>query len=358
MLNYDKIFSEFGNLPAEEKLAVLRSETRTLLTSARGFAKIILTLVEERKPQDLPDDIEKWCSIVVEQLDQLQDVIEGLTDQQHRDGSQQELQEQIAQEDQERNNYWWLRLQYELPELQQYRSFIEAVDQTAQQLGIELTELPGQIRKEIDLSKPDAPVKFSNSTRRVSISYQVKGAVKRESIWYLIKLEWLIDERNQDWQEYASLTKSLEKGIVVLHRWMFEEWKLDKIQEEYPWMRAQIVHSPPKPRWLPEGWVSKGSGISPVDQAESHFDRADGGIGQLRIWASQGPLDSFMGLHQEVENLEIQGQPAIYSASRYHEDGVPESSKLKWAKFGITYTIDHYGFRLSREDIVRIAESL
>jgi hypothetical protein len=167
----------------------------------------------------------------------------------------------------------------------------------------------------------------------------------------------LADKRNQDWREYASLSPSLDKAVMVLRRWIFEKWELEKIQAEYPWMRTQIVHTP-KPRWLPEGWVFDGGGVSPVDKAESRYRRADGGIGQLRILALQGPLDSVIEPDQKVEHLEIKGQPATYAASRYQEDGIPESSKLKWALFGITYKIDHYGFRLSREDIIRIAESL
>ncbi len=84
MPSYDQFREMFANASSEEKLAIIRSESKQLLVMAQGYSQIIQKILSERKPVELPDDFENWCKKVADSVKEAQDLIEALTDREHR----------------------------------------------------------------------------------------------------------------------------------------------------------------------------------------------------------------------------------------------------------------------------------
>jgi len=339
--NYDDIFSSSENLSPDEKLANLRNEAKQIFFTLLPRAEMILDLVKERKAQEMPDDFEDRCAEVLQQIKMLQDLVEGLTDRQHRDVSRQQHEREMKLADRASHEQWWRRLQSKLPELQPYENIVQAIAQTAQRLVVPWDD---NIREKNHKNADYTFVTLMGAERKVRVGIQVT-TYKETGFFYFVKLEWLADQRNLDWREYTSLTHSLEDAIVVTSRWMFEQWTLAQIQKNYVWTQVRVVTESPSPRWMPEGWVDKGARIQPVQSAESHYGRKDGGVGWIQIFAVQSPWSS--AALEDGQHIEINGQPAIYT------DG-----HLSWIANSITYRIDYVGFPIEKNDLIRMAESL
>lgn len=225
MTKYDEFRKKFGNASPEEKLAIIRSESRRLLNSARGDSLLMNQLIEERKPPELPDDFGKWCQKVEESVKDLEDLIDALTDRKHRSI----MREEQAERDNKFNETLWKHAQQGLPELQKYSSLRDALEKFAERLGILLLPPETKIKEHGNI------VSFFGTERRALIGPQ---ASQRDLhyLGYAITLKWLFDGRNLEWHEHEGLTQSLEEAVTVLHMWLVKNVGLDLIRQEYPWM--------------------------------------------------------------------------------------------------------------------------
>ena len=230
MNNYDKFRDLTINASAEEKLMIIRSESVRIVGFVSGYAALMLHILEERTAPELPDDFRVWCKKVVEGAQEMRDLIDALTDPRHRALLQQEYANQKRQFDEQN----WKDLQARVPELGQYESFVQAIEQTAQSLGFSLTENPTE---KININTPFYPNGFLDlrgRERRASIGAQFSQQDERIHIGYTVTLKWCSDERNITWQEHRGLTQSLTEAVTMLSRWLVEYWDMEKIEEEYP----------------------------------------------------------------------------------------------------------------------------
>jgi len=161
MANYDEYRALATNASTEEKVAILRSESKRVLATLHGFAFLVHKLVEERGAPQMPSDFIEWCEKLVGGTEELTDLIDGLFDQKHRDILRKEREEI----ERNRAEGFWKDEQAEFPELQNYSSFMEAVKQTAAKLGL---SIPENIEI-INVFYPSVLSVFSTSDRRVNI---------------------------------------------------------------------------------------------------------------------------------------------------------------------------------------------
>jgi len=228
MANYDEYRALAANASTEQKVAILRSESKRVLTTLHGFAILVHKLVEERGVPQMPPDFIEWCKRLVNDTEELTDLIEGLFDQKHRDILRKE------REDIERNRAeeFWKEEQAEFPELQNYSSFIEAVKQTAAQLNV---SIPGNVEI-INVFYPSVMSVFSTTERRVNIQAVLPKHNVRPFGYAVILSELAADELNTKGPKHEGSTKSLHEVVLVLYHWLVDKWDLEKIRTNHEWM--------------------------------------------------------------------------------------------------------------------------
>lgn len=234
MNNYDKFRNLTTNSSAEEKLMTIRSESIRIVGSVSGYAALMLHILEERTAPELPDDFKVWCKKVVDGTQEMRDLIDALTDPRHRTLLQQEYENQKRQFNEEE----WKVMQAKVPELQQYKSFVQAVEQTAHKLGLALTET--QVEK-IAINAPFYPggfVELRGRDRHAHIGAQFSYGIH---IGYAITLQWCSDKRNMTWQEHKGYIASLTEAVTTLNRWLVEDWDLERIKLECPYLNSGTV---------------------------------------------------------------------------------------------------------------------
>lgn len=234
MPSYDQFREMFANASSEEKLAIIRSESKQLLVMAQGYSQIIQKILSERKPVELPDDFENWCKKVADSVKEAQDLIEALTDREHRSI----YREEKEKSDRELGEMIWRDNQQGLPELRSYASLEDAVDKTANRLGL-ATLLPET--RNADLQFHPAVVNFHTPERRARIGAQASQLPSHRYLGYVVELEWLSDWRNIKWEEHEGLTSSLEEAVIVLYQWLINKTDLQSIRQEFQWMSSGIV---------------------------------------------------------------------------------------------------------------------
>jgi hypothetical protein len=234
MPRYDEFREMFANASSEERLAIIRSESKRLLSTAQGYSQIVQKIISERKPSELPDQFGEWCKKVEDSVKELQDLIEALTDQKHRSI----YQEEGKKRDRELGEMIWRDNQQGLPELKSYSSMADAVDKTSHRLG--LSSLLSQT-KNSDMPSHPAIVYFRTPERRARIAAQASQRDNRRYLGYVIALEWLSDQRNLKWEEVEGLTSLLDEAVTVLHHWLVEKIDLQTIKQKFPWMSSGIV---------------------------------------------------------------------------------------------------------------------
>jgi hypothetical protein len=236
MPSYDEFRALVTNASAEEKLGVLRQESKRLLNVIHSCSLLIQKMVEERGAPQMPDSFGDWCNKIADSSKELTDLIDALTDWKHRSILQQEL----ANHKREFDEQGWQHEQVGLPELQDFESFTTAILQTAQKLDLPLDQSSAGEIKRSAFFHPGSLVEFFTPERRARVGSQVgKGG---RYVGYVVALIWLADERNLDWREHEGLIRSLDEAVTVLHRWLVEKWDLESIRQEYQWMREGIVH--------------------------------------------------------------------------------------------------------------------
>ncbi len=234
---YDRFREKFTSASAEEKLMIIRSESMRILGLVVGYATLMHQIVEERTPSEFPDDFKDWCKKVADGSHEMRDLIDALTDPRHRTL----LEQERANQKRRFNEEQWKYTQARVPELQQYESFAQAVEQTAEKLGLSLTEGPTE-KIEVDAPfHPDGYLAFSTRERRADIGAQFSQRDGRVHLGYVITLQWCSDKRNLKWQEHEGLTQSLAEAVIALSRWLVENWDLERIKQEYPWLNSGTV---------------------------------------------------------------------------------------------------------------------
>jgi hypothetical protein len=185
MATYDEIRTLVENSSDGEKLQILRSESRRVLSTVQGYSHLIHDLAKERDISDLPDDFLQWCEVVIKGTVELQDLIEGVTDHEHRSIYQQER----AQRDKELAATLWKDAQTGLPELRSYSGLKEAVEQLVQQMGLSFQD------KQIKVDDLGNVIFYFGDGRRTHIGTQSKP-IGREYSGYSVLLGWLTDSKN------------------------------------------------------------------------------------------------------------------------------------------------------------------
>jgi hypothetical protein len=186
MPSYDEFREMFANASSDEKLAIIRSESKQLLVTAQGYSQIIQKILSERKPVELPDDFENWCKKVADSVKEAQDLIDALTDREHRSI----YREEKEKSDRELSEMIWRDNQQGLPELKSYTSLEDAVDKTANRLG--LSTLVSET-KNSDFPSHSTIVYFHSSERRARIAAQTSQLAGHRYLGYVVALEWLSD---------------------------------------------------------------------------------------------------------------------------------------------------------------------
>lgn len=118
------------------------------------------------------------------------------------------------------------------------------------------------------------------------------------------------------------------------------------------------------PTWLPDGIVLRGAVASGDGQAAVASYRAirDPNIG-LSVQMRRGRQAGGYGVPASaIEDVWVHGVSAVYARGAWTKDGTwndsADAHMLSWEDKGFTYYLSSSGLGLSREDLVRIAESL
>jgi hypothetical protein len=115
-----------------------------------------------------------------------------------------------------------------------------------------------------------------------------------------------------------------------------------------PEAQAQISFAIPKPEWLPEALILKGSHVNPPDWAQTFYGYPEGGDGGLGIEATRGGTTSQYDFPDEAKQpVTIDGQSGVCIAGGWDENLVwnneADSGALEWAADGFFYHIGHSG---------------
>lgn len=231
MPSYDEYRALFADKSPEDKIHILRPESKRLLSTLKGYSLLIQKMNNERGAPQMPDNFGEWSKKLVDDIQELIDLIDALTDWKHRNI----LEKEQANQRREFGEKMWKHEQAGLPELQQYRSLLDAIEQTAQRLRLSFA---GEIRA-VAHYNPGSFVEFSASARRVRIGSQAGS--HGIYVGYVVTLAWRVDKRNIIWQEHEGLTRSLDEIVHVLYHWIVEQTDLEKIRQKYPWMSEGIV---------------------------------------------------------------------------------------------------------------------
>ncbi len=132
----------------------------------------------------------------------------------------------------------WKSDQQGLPELQNYTSLRDAVEKTADRL--ELSLLTPEMKIDDSFWHPGSSVHFFGAERQAYIGTQVSQRDRRY-LGYAVRLKWLNDKRNLEWQEHEGLAPSLEEAITVLHLWLVKDQELHKIRQGFTWMNSDHI---------------------------------------------------------------------------------------------------------------------
>ncbi len=115
MSDFDEFRFSFRHASAEQKLAILRSESFRRLSVVQGFAELLRRAFEQPITDQQSEAIKEWLSKVVVSAQSLRDLIDALTSLQ-------------------------IRGEHGRPELRPYETLVDAIRGTAQKLTLPLAE--------------------------------------------------------------------------------------------------------------------------------------------------------------------------------------------------------------------------
>ncbi len=127
--------------------------------------------------------------------------------------------------------------------------------------------------------------------------------------------------------------------------------------------QKQVSFNIPQPGWLPEGLTLKGAHVNPPGWANVFHGRADGREGGLGIEATQGTgKTNYVFPDSAKQPVAVNGQPAIYIHGAWNGQGQwndnADAATLEWSANGFALHLSGSGLGLSRDEIIRIAESV
>ena len=196
---FDSIRFQFGSLPAEERLSILRAESVPLLSSIQGYSALMRHLLGQGEPLTPSRDMAAYCSTLASQAQRLRDLIDALANPQYC---------------KERGS----------PELSPYDSLLDAVKHTADKLAVPLRD-----------ALTDASQVSVHSHYPLVLLNEPK--YHREAIFSLGEtdyevqlLEWTDERMFRVVAEQPLL--SLDSVVRVISHWLIEHWTADEIARQ------------------------------------------------------------------------------------------------------------------------------
>jgi hypothetical protein len=129
--------------------------------------------------------------------------------------------------------------------------------------------------------------------------------------------------------------------------------------------QSQVDFRIPTPAWLPDGVVFRGAFTGPTRTTDVvvSYRAAGESSGGLSIQIHRGlPSGGYVVPEWAAETVQVRGRPAIYArggnGSRGGWDATVDAGLLSWQDDAFTYVLQFSGLGLSRDDLIRIAESV
>lgn len=129
------------------------------------------------------------------------------------------------------------------------------------------------------------------------------------------------------------------------------------------------------PAWLPKGLIVRGAFTAPAYSSDDvdgpikvrvQYGRADGAMGGLGI--EQTATERYRGGNAipstKAQSVTVSGHPAVYVQGAWTStmamawDETADAAMLSWNQDGFTFMIQTGSLGLTRDDLIRIAESL
>jgi hypothetical protein len=214
----------------EQKLQYLRQETVRCLSTANGYARLLLDSVEKLENSQISSDFEDWCKQIFDNTREVRDLVQALTDSKHRDILRREREE----EERKRNEGFWEEEQAEFSDLQNYTNFIEAVEQTAVRMGF---SIPVDIKISSYYYPAATMSHFSTPQRRVNIQTVTSSHKENPKGYFVTLSELAADELSAKGRTHEGITRSLNEVVEVLYHWLMDNWDFQQIGNKYEWMR-------------------------------------------------------------------------------------------------------------------------
>jgi hypothetical protein len=116
------------------------------------------------------------------------------------------------------------------------------------------------------------------------------------------------------------------------------------------------------PAWLPAGVQVTGGNVPSGDDAVVTFGRNPRGSGGGFIQQMRGPRQGgYLAPADRTVAVHVHGQPATYARGAWNGnrtwDQNADAGLLSWEEAGVTYVLSASGLGLSRDDMIRIADS-
>jgi hypothetical protein len=201
MSDFDEFRFSFRDTSAEQKLAILRSESFRRLSVVQGFAEVLRRAFEQPLTDQQPEELKEWISNVVVSAQSLRDLIDVLTSLQNRG---------------ERGR----------PELRPYENLVDAIRETAQKLTLPLAEaIDDPTRIFVHNQYPLVLLDEPKYHREVSCALVKSG--------YSVELLSFVENRMFQ-VEHQVLSSTLDDVSKVIHQWLVEQRTLDEMQNLYP----------------------------------------------------------------------------------------------------------------------------
>ena len=201
MSDFDELRFSFRDATAEQRLAILRSESLRRLPIIQGFAELLRRALEQPVSDQKQEEMKEWISNVILSAQSLRDAIDVLTSMQ-------------AQAERGR------------PELQPYASLLDAIRDTAQRLALPLAEAVDDPEKiHIHNQYPLVLLDEPKYHREISLTLIGSG--------YAVDLLSFIENRMFR-VEHQIEVSTLDEVSIVINQWLVEQKTVDEMQMLYP----------------------------------------------------------------------------------------------------------------------------
>ena len=128
--------------------------------------------------------------------------------------------------------------------------------------------------------------------------------------------------------------------------------------------QRQVAFRLRTPSWLPAGVEFRGARADADGRGGGMSYRAtDGSLGGFGVIMRQGQEQGGYAVPGSATRpVQVHGLPAVYVQGAWNEadqwQPAADAGLLSWQEDGFTFVLTHSGLHLSREDVLRIAESL